>query len=207
LIDVVHGALEIGLKHLTVYGFSTENWKRPVGELHALMHELPEQMGRLKDDCPPLDVRVRWAGLRFPLPVEVIGELVAAERATQHCSALILTACVNYGGRAEITAAATRLAHEAAAGRISAASISEHTFARYLHVPDLPDVDMLLRTGGDQRTSNFLPWQAAYAELVFLDTLWPDVDRRDLWRAMEQYAARDRRYGSVPPPRSARPLR
>ncbi|MBB5936412.1 polyprenyl diphosphate synthase [Streptomyces zagrosensis] len=201
LIDVLHGALEIGLQYLTVYGFSTENWKRPTDELHTLMSELVERLRRLKDDCPPLDVRVRWAGLHSPLSPDMIDALTAVEHTTQHCRALTLTACVNYGGRAEITRAATRLAHEVAAGRLRPASISEHSFARYLHIPDLPDVDLLLRTGGDQRTSNFLPWQAAYAELVFLDTLWPDMDRRDLWRAVEQYAVRDRRYGSVPPPR------
>ncbi|MET9513838.1 polyprenyl diphosphate synthase [Streptomyces sp. NPDC002994] len=209
LIDVVHGALETGLQYLTVYGFSTENWKRPTDELDALMCEFVERLRRLKDDCPPLDIRVRWAGQYSPLPADMIDALTAIEHTTQHCRGLTLTACVNYGGRAEITRAATRLAHEAAAGRIRPASISEHSFARYLHVPDLPDVDLLLRTGGDQRTSNFLPWQAVYAELVFLDTLWPDMDRRDLWRAVEQYSARERRYGSVPPPRPAppRPLR
>ncbi|MGW2717472.1 polyprenyl diphosphate synthase [Streptomyces sp. NPDC001492] len=198
LIDVVHGALEIGLEYLSVYMFSTENWKRPADELHSLMHEIPQCLRRLLDDSRGLNVRLRWAGQRSRLPAEVVDTLVEAEQATRDCSGLTVTACVNYGGRAEITAAAARLAREAAAGRIDPASLSEHSFARCLHVPELPDVDLLLRTGGDQRTSNFLPWQAAYAELLFLDTCWPDTDRRDLWRAIEQYAHRTRRYGAVP---------
>lgn len=198
LIDVVHGALEIGLKYLTLYAFSTENWKRPADELHALMYEIPQSVRRLTDDDQPLDVRVRWAGVRSRLPTDVIETLVEAERSTRDHTGLTLTMCVNYGGRTEITAAATKLAQEAVAGRIDPGSVSEHAFARYLHVPELPDVDLLLRTGGDQRTSNFLPWQATYAELLFLDTPWPEVDRCDLWHAMQQYAHRTRRYGSVP---------
>ncbi|WP_369390021.1 polyprenyl diphosphate synthase [Streptomyces sp. CG1] len=198
LIDVVHGALEIGLKYLTVYLFSTENWKRSVDEVQSLMYEIPRALRTLLDQCRPLNVRVRWAGSPSGLPPDVLDTLTAAEESTRGCTGLTVTACVNYGGRAEITAAAMRLAQEAAAGRISPYSVSEHAFARYLHVPELPDVDLLLRTGGDQRTSNFLPWQATYAELVFLDTPWPETDRRDLWRAMQQYASRNRRYGSVP---------
>ncbi|UOB12775.1 polyprenyl diphosphate synthase [Streptomyces sp. HP-A2021] len=206
LVDVVHGALEIGLKYLTVYAFSTENWKRPADELQALMQEVPRQLRRITDDAKPLDVRVRWAGLRSRLPADVIETLVDAEQGTRDRTGLTLTVCLNYGGRAEITAAAAHLAQEAVAGRIDPASVSEHAFARHLHVPELPDVDLLLRTGGDQRTSNFLPWQATYAELLFLDTPWPEVDRRDLWDAIEQYARRTRRYGSVPRiPAQARP--
>ncbi|KUL21282.1 polyprenyl diphosphate synthase, partial [Streptomyces regalis] len=198
LIDVVHGALEIGLKHLTVYAFSTENWKRPADELHALMYEIPECLRRLTDDDTTVDVRVRWAGVRSRLPADVIETLVEAERITRDRTGLTLTVCVNYGGRCEITAAAVKLAEDAVARRIDPGSVSEHAFARYLHVPELPDVDLLLRTGGDQRTSNFLPWQATYAELLFLDTPWPEMDRRDLWDAIEQYARRSRRYGSLP---------
>ncbi|GGX05040.1 polyprenyl diphosphate synthase [Streptomyces lomondensis] len=196
LVDVVHGALEIGLKHLTLYAFSTENWKRPADELQALMYEIPQVVLRLVDE--ELDVRVRWAGTRSRLPADVIGTLLQAERATHDRTGLTLTMCVNYGGRAEITAAAARLAQEAVAGRADPGSVSEHAFARYLYVPELPDVDLLVRTGGDQRTSNFLPWQATYAEMLFLETPWPAVDRRTLWDAMEQYARRTRRYGSVP---------
>ncbi|MEV6948918.1 polyprenyl diphosphate synthase [Streptomyces sp. NPDC051172] len=196
LVDVVHGALEIGLQYLTVYAFSTENWKRPADELQTLMYEIPQVVRRLVDE--KLDLRVRWAGARSRLPADVIEQLLQDERTTRDRTGLTLTMCVNYGGRAEITAAAAKLAQEAVAGRIDPGSVSEHAFARHLHVPELPDVDLLLRTGGDQRTSNFLPWQATYAELLFLDTPWPAVDRRTLWDVIEQYARRTRRYGSVP---------
>ncbi|MET7695357.1 polyprenyl diphosphate synthase [Streptomyces sp. NPDC005483] len=203
LVDVVHGALEIGLKHLTLFAFSTENWKRPAEELQTLMYEIPQVVRRLVEER--LDLRVRWAGVRSRLPTDVIEQLLENERITRDRTGLTLTMCVNYGGRAEITAAAVKLAQEAVAGKIDPGSISEHAFARYLHVPELPDVDLLLRTGGDQRTSNFLPWQATYAELLFLDTPWPAVDRRTLWDVIEQYARRTRRYGSVAriPPRPA----
>ncbi|WP_217242264.1 polyprenyl diphosphate synthase [Streptomyces sp. AC555_RSS877] len=196
LVDVVHGALEIGLKYLTVYAFSTENWKRPAAELQTLMYEIPQGVRRLMDE--KLDLRVRWAGVRSRLPADVIEQLLQDERTTRDRTGMTLTMCVNYGGRTEITAAAAKLAQEAVAGKVDPGSVSEHAFARYLHVPELPDVDLLLRTGGDQRTSNFLPWQATYAELLFLDTPWPAVDRRTLWEAIEQYARRTRRYGAVP---------
>ncbi|MFJ3440907.1 polyprenyl diphosphate synthase [Streptomyces sp. NPDC086081] len=198
LADVVHGALEIGLPHLTVYAFSTENWKRPADELNALMDEIPQRLRRLANDTAPLNVRLRWAGVRGPLPADVVAALTDAEHATRDRTGLTLTLCVNYGGRAEIAAAAANIARDAAAGRIDPGSVCEHAFARYLHVPELPDVDLLLRTGGDQRTSNFLPWQATCAELLFLDTPWSDMDRRDLWHAMEEYARRIRRCGSIP---------
>ncbi|CAL9345803.1 Ditrans,polycis-undecaprenyl-diphosphate synthase ((2E,6E)-farnesyl-diphosphate specific) [Streptomyces sp. enrichment culture] len=196
LVDVVHGALEIGLEYLTVYAFSTENWKRPAAELQALMYEIPQIVRRLVDEN--LDVRVRWAGARSRLPADVVELLLHLERITRDRTGLTLTMCVNYGGRAEITEAAARLARETAAGTADPDAVSEHAFAQYLYVPELPDVDLLLRTGGDHRTSNFLPWQATYAELLFLDTPWPEADRRDLWDAMGQYARRTRRYGSVP---------
>src|SRR5699024_1026807 len=125
-------------------------------------------------------VRVRWAGRRPRLWRSVINELEEAERLTRGNSACTLTMCVNYGGRAEIADAARALAADAAAGRIDPARITERTVARYLDEPDMPDVDLLLRTGGEHRASNFLIWQSAYAEMVFLDKPWPEVDRRDL---------------------------
>jgi undecaprenyl diphosphate synthase len=107
--------------------------------------------------------------------------------------------CVNYGGRAEIADAVKRIAEDVAAGRLDPVKVTEKTVARYLDEPDMPDVDLFIRSSGEQRTSNFLLWQSAYAELAFVDTLWPDFDRRHLWRAVEEYAARDRRYGGVDP--------
>ena len=127
----------------------------------------------------------------------VTGMAATAERLTARNTVLTLTMCVNYGGRAEIADAARAIAIEAAAGRLDPTKVTEKTLAAHLDEPDMPDVDMLWRSSGEQRTSNFLPWQAAYAELVFSDVLWPDVDRRDLWRAIEEYAQRNRRFGSA----------
>ena len=133
----------------------------------------------------------------------MIKELEVAEQLTAANRVLTLTMCVNYGGRAEIADAAKAIAVEAAAGRIDPAKVDERMLARYLDEPDMPDVDLFLRPSGEQRTSNFLIWQSAYAELVFLDTLFPDFDRRDLWRACEVYASRQRRFGGVIGPRPA----
>ena len=140
-------------------------------------------------------MRVRWAGRRPRLWRSVIKELEIAEELTGDNDVLTLTMCVNYGGRAEIADAAAAIAREVAAGRLNPDKVDEKTVARYLDEPDMPDVDLFLRSSGEQRTSNFLLWQSAYAELVFLDTLWPDFDRRHLWRACEVYASRQRRFG------------
>ncbi|MBA3524132.1 MAG: di-trans,poly-cis-decaprenylcistransferase, partial [Geodermatophilaceae bacterium] len=127
----------------------------------------------------------------------VIKELEIAEELTRRNTALTLTMCVNYGGRAEVADAAAALARDVAAGKLRADKVDEKVFARYLDEPDMPDVDLFFRSSGERRTSNFLLWQSAYAELVFADTLWPDVDRRHLWRACEEYARRIRRFGSA----------
>jgi undecaprenyl diphosphate synthase len=146
-----------------------------------------------------LGVRVRWAGRRPRLWRSVINELEEAEALTAGNTTLTLTMCVNYGGRAEIADAAAAMARDVQAGRLDPARIDERMFHRYLDEPDMPDVDLFVRSSGEQRTSNFLLWQSAYAEMVFLDTLWPDFDRRHLWQACETYAARDRRYGGAVP--------
>jgi undecaprenyl diphosphate synthase len=146
-----------------------------------------------------MGVRVRWAGRRPKLWRSVISELEDAEERTRDNDRITLQFCVNYGGRAEIADAARALAFDVAAGRLKPDRITEATLARYLDEPDLPDVDLFVRSSGEQRTSNFLLWQSAYAELVFLDTLWPDFDRRHLWHAIEIYASRDRRYGGAIP--------
>jgi undecaprenyl diphosphate synthase len=199
LLDVIKGAIEIGVDCLSAYAFSTENWRRSPEEVRFLMGFDREVIRRRRDELDAMGVRVRWAGRRPKLWKSVIKELVDAERRTLHNNTLTLQFCVNYGGRAEIADAATALARDIAAGRLDPDKISERVFARYLYHPDLPDVDLFVRTSGELRTSNFLIWQAAYAELVFLDDLWPDVDRRHLWQAIELYAGRDRRYGTAIP--------
>jgi undecaprenyl diphosphate synthase len=199
LLDLVHGALELGIGHLSAYAFSTENWKRSPDEVRFLMGFNRDVIRRRRDEMHAMGVRVRWAGRRPRLWKSVIDELEAAEELTRNNRALTLTMCVNYGGRAEIADAAAALAADVAAGRVKPSRIDERVFARYLDEPDMPDVDLFLRTSGEQRISNFLLWQSAYAELVFIDELWPDVDRRHLYAAVEQYARRDRRYGGADP--------
>ncbi|MGN6244925.1 MAG: isoprenyl transferase [Motilibacteraceae bacterium] len=199
LFDVIAGAIEVGVTTLSAYAFSTENWKRSPDEVRFLMGFNRDVIRRRRDELAAMGVRVRWAGRRGRLWKSVVDELETAEEMTLDNSVLTLQFCVNYGGRAEIADAAAAIAREAAAGRLDPAKVDERTIARFLDEPDLPDVDLFLRTSGEQRTSNFLLWQSAYAELVFLDVLWPDVDRRHLWQAIELYARRDRRYGGALP--------
>jgi undecaprenyl diphosphate synthase len=199
LFDVVEGAIEVGVQWLSAYAFSTENWKRSPDEVRFLMGFNRDVIRRRRDEMHEMGVRVRWAGRRPRLWKSVIDELEEAERLTRHNDVLTLTMCVNYGGRAEIADAAAALARDVAAGRVDPAKVSERTLARYLDEPEMPDVDLFVRSSGEQRISNFLLWQSAYAELVFLDTLWPDFDRRHLWQAVVEYARRDRRYGGAEP--------
>ena len=199
LLDCVHGALELGVGYLSAYAFSTENWKRSPDEVRFLMNFNRDVIRRRRDEMNELGVRVRWVGRRPRLWRSVIDELEAAEQLTAGNTALTLAMCVNYGGRAEIADAAAALAADVRDGRIRPEQVDEDLLARYLDEPDMPDVDLFVRSSGEQRTSNFLLWQSAYAELVFLDTLWPDFDRRHLWHACELFASRDRRYGGAVP--------
>jgi undecaprenyl diphosphate synthase len=203
LLDVIHGAVEIGVKYLSAYAFSTENWRRSPDEVRFLMGFNREVIHRRRDELDALGVRVLWAGRRPRLWKSVIAELEEAERRTRDNDVITLQFCVNYGGRAELADAVRQIAAEAATGRLRPDKIDERTIARHLYRPEVPDVDLFVRSSGEQRTSNFLLWQAAYAELVFLDTLWPDFDRRHLWQAIEMYAARDRRYGGALPNEAA----
>ncbi len=197
LLDVVAGAIQIGVKHLSVYAFSTENWRRSPDEVRFLMGFNRDVLRRRRDQMDAWGVRVRWSGRSPRLWRSVIDELREAERMTAGNSTLTLNMCVNYGGRVELTDAVRAIAAEAAAGRLNPARITERTIQKHLYVHELPDVDLFVRSSGEQRTSNFLLWQAAYAEFVFLDTLWPDFSRVDLWAAIEQFVARERRFGGA----------
>lgn len=199
LLDVIHGAVEAGVKYLSAYAFSTENWKRSPDEVRWLMGFNRDVIHRRRDELNDLGVRIVWAGREPRLWKSVIRELQVAEELSRENTVLTLQFCVNYGGRAEIVDAARALAREARAGRLDPERISEKAFRQHLYAPGVPDVDLFVRSSGEQRTSNFLVWQAAYAEMVFLDRLWPDFDRRDLWHALELYAQRDRRYGGALP--------
>jgi undecaprenyl diphosphate synthase len=191
LFDMVEGAIEIGVKELSAYAFSTENWKRSPEEVRFLMGFNKEVLRRRRDQMNELGVRIRWVGQEKKLWSSVVDELLEAEELTANNKVLTLNMCVNYGGRAEIVSAAEELARDFRRGKI--AKFDEKTFAKYLELPT--DVDLFLRSSGEQRLSNFLPWQSAYAELVFMDVLWPDADRRTLWKAIEEYASRNRRFG------------
>ena len=197
LFDVIEGAIEAGVRCLSVYAFSTENWRRSPEEVRFLMGYSRDVIHRRRDDLDALGVRVLWAGQQHRLWKSVIDELLVAEAQTRDNTTLDLQFCINYGGRAEIADATRAIAQAAVAGRLNPNRISEKTLAAHLNQPSLPDVDLFWRTSGEQRTSNFLLWQAAYAEFVFSDLLWPDVDRRDLWAAIDVYTKRGRRFGTA----------
>jgi undecaprenyl diphosphate synthase len=197
LLDVVAGAIQLGVKQLSVYAFSTENWKRSPDEVRFLMGFNRDVLHRRRDQLNEWGVRVRWAGRRPRLWRSVIKELEFAEQLTANNSTLTLTMCVNYGGRTEIMDAVRSIADEVASGRLKPSGITEKTIQRAMYEPDLPDVDLFVRSSGEQRTSNFMLWQSAYAEMVFLDTLWPDFTRIDLWNAIALYASRNRRFGGA----------
>lgn len=197
LLDVVHGALEIGIPWLSAYAFSTENWKRSPEEVKFLMGFNRDVIRRRRDELNEMGVRIRWVGRRKRLWASVISELDEAVEMTKRNTALTLTMCVNYGGRAELVDAISDIAQDVRDGVINPEKITEKTIAKYLYDPQMPDVDLFIRSSGEQRTSNFLPWQSAYAELAFDETLWPDFDRTNLWRAVEAYSARHRRFGSA----------
>ncbi len=197
LLDVVAGAIQAGVRHLSVYAFSTENWRRSPDEVRFLMGYNRDVLHRRRDQLNEWGVRIRWAGRTPRLWGSVIKELRFAEQLTAGNDVLTLTMCINYGGRNEILDAVRGLAEEVAAGRLKPSGITEKTLRRHFYVPDMPDVDLFVRSSGEQRTSNFLLWQSAYAEMVFLDTLWPDFSRADLWHAIDLYLGRERRFGGA----------
>jgi trans,polycis-polyprenyl diphosphate synthase len=199
LFDTIEGAIELGVPYLSAYAFSTENWKRSPEEVRFLMGFNRDVIRRRRDQLVDLGVRVVWSGRPGRLWKSVIEELRTAEEMSAGNSTMTMQFCVNYGGQAEIADAAAAIARDAIAGKIDPEKVNEKTFARYLYHPEVPEVDLFLRPSGEQRTSNFMLWQSAYAEMVFLDTLWPDFDRRHFWYACELYAQRDRRFGGAIP--------
>ncbi|MFJ8310930.1 MULTISPECIES: polyprenyl diphosphate synthase [unclassified Streptomyces] len=200
LFDVVYGAVEIGLRHLTVYAFSSENWRRSPNEVSRLSELLRELLA--DDRWCRHGVRLRWIGEADGLPDDLLAAAHACEAQTRDHTGLTVNVCLNYGGRGELTRAGAALAHAALAGELDPSRLTERDFARFLPHHPLPDVDLLWRTGGERRVSNFLPWHTTYAELHFTDRLWPDVDRRDLWQTITAYGHRARRFGALPAPRT-----
>lgn len=207
-LRLVNAALRLGIRHLSLYAFSTENWDRPPEELTALFDSLADGLTRSAEGLHELGVRIRWCGRRDRVEESLASSIALVESLTSNNGTLTLTVCVDYGGREELAAAARSLAAEAVAGGIRPEEIGPADLARHLYLPDLPDVDLLIRTSGEQRISNFLPWHLAYAELLFDPTPWPDYDLARLRGAVRAYAARERRFGGVPTqsrkPREAR---
>lgn len=194
----VEAAGELGIRYLTVFSFSTENWRRPAAEVNVLFGLLKayvqRDLGRLKQD----GVRVRVIGQRAGLPPDIAELVDRAESETASNSKFHLTIAFNYGSRNEILRAADAYAHAFAAGEVSG-ELTDAAFEAYLDTSDLPDPDLLIRTSGEYRISNFLMWQAAYAELLFVDVLWPDFNREHLESAISRYHERERRFGAVAP--------
>lgn len=198
LFDTVEGGLDVGLRWLTVFAFSTENWRRPLDEVQFLMRFNESLLLRRRDDLNQRGVRVRFIGRRAGrVPQRVRRHIADTEALTAHNRRMTLTFAFNYGGRAELVDAIRAIAAEAAAGQINPDKINERVVARHLYAPDMPDPDVLVRTSGEYRISNFLLWQLAYAELVFTDVLWPDFRRDDLFAAIREYQQRERRFGTI----------
>ena len=196
LFDTVEGAQEIGIRWLTVFAFSTENWKRPPEEVKFLMEFNESLLVRRSHELHERDVRIRFVGRRnWRVPKRVLRSMDEAVDLTQHNSGMTLNIAFNYGGRAEIIDAVKEMIDDG----VQIDRIDERTLERYLYDSAMPDVDLLIRTSGEHRLSNFLLWQIAYSELLFTETLWPDFRRNDLYDAILEYQARDRRFGGLNP--------
>lgn len=194
----VDAALAQGVPWLTLYAFSSENWRRPAEEVGGLMSLLRQGIERHWTEMIRRGVRLRMIGDRDRLDAGVREAIERAERNSIANTRLNLVIALSYGGRSEIAGAARRLAHAVAEGRVSPDSVDELSFARFLETDGMPDPDLVIRTSGEQRISNFLLWQAAYAEFVFLDVLWPDFGPQHLAQALSAFAVRERRYGARP---------
>jgi undecaprenyl diphosphate synthase len=198
LFDVVEGALEVGVRYLTVFAFSTENWRRPRSEVRFLMNFNRTIIRRRREQMNERGVRIRFLGRRdWRLPRSVLREMEDAERATRSNQRLALNIALNYGGRTEVADAVKRIIADHDAGRLGGERIGAASISRRMYDPSMPDPDLVIRTSGEMRTSNFLIWQAAYAELWFTPVLWPDFNREHLFEAIRDYQKRDRRFGGV----------
>ena len=199
LFDVVHGALDLGVKWLTVYTFSTENWDRDAYEVDFLMQFNVDLLERRRDELNDLGVRVIFMGDvdDARVPQNLRDQIASAEELTATNTTMTMVFAFNYGGRVEIVDAVKAIAREVANGSIEPAAITMDTVAGRLYVRDMPDPDLVIRTSGEQRTSNFLLWEAAYSEYVFTPVLWPDFDRHELARCVGEFQTRDRRFGGA----------
>jgi undecaprenyl diphosphate synthase len=194
LFDATCGALDLGVEFFTVYAFSTENWRRPREEVRFLINVIADQLlTRRRDELHGMGVRIRFIGRRdWRVPRWVVKRMDEAAELTRRNRALTLTVAFNYGGRAELVDAVKAIVEEG----VAPSKIDERLIRRHLYAPDIPDPDLVIRTSGEYRVSNFLLWELAYSELVFTDVLWPDFRRENLTEAVREFQARDRRYGT-----------
>ncbi len=188
---------KIGVKYLTVYAFSTENWNRPSEEVGALLRLFKEYLKEALRDFMDENIRVRFIGDVSAFPAELRELIQEVEEASASKTGMVLNLAMNYGGRAEITRAAREFAQDVASGRVKAEDLTEEGFSRYLYTAGQPDPDLIIRPSGEERLSNFLLWQSAYAEFVYFDILWPDFKTKDLDEAIAIYSSRQRRFGGV----------
>ena len=195
--EVVKACRDTGIEWLTLFTFSSENWRRPKEEVSFLMNMLRDLLARETEELHRNGVRIRCMGRTSMLPAEVQEELARAMEKTKDNTSLNLVLALSYGGQAEIVDAARTLAERALAGELDPANINEEAFQTCLYIPEMPPVDLLIRTSTELRISNFMLWQIAYAELYFTETLWPDFRKPDLLKAIEDFARRERRFGSV----------
>lgn len=194
---VVKGSIAMGVEYLTLYGFSIENWKRPAAEIRSLMGLLRLYLRQEIKDLDQQGVQVLFIGHRTLLPDDIVSLIEEAEERTKGNTNLNLVVALSYGARQEITAAAQSVARQVEAGELDVSDIDETVFMKHLETAGMPDPDLVIRTSGEQRISNFLLWQVAYAEFIFVDTLWPDFSDDDLREAINEYHRRERRYGAA----------
>ncbi len=200
LFDTVNGGLDLGLGWMTVYAFSTDNWRRPLDEVRFLMNFNESLLLRRRDELNDLGVRIRFIGRRTGrVPGRLRKRIEEAEDLTRSNRRMTLTFAFNYGGRAELVDAVQAIAAEVKAGRLDPRKINDKVIARHLYAPDMPDPDLLVRTSGEYRVSNYLLWESAYSEFVFTDVLWPDFRREHLFDAVREFQRRNRRFGAVSP--------
>jgi undecaprenyl diphosphate synthase len=193
----VEGAIDLGIQYLTLFGFSSENWNRPLGEVADLMGLLRRYLSKEMADLHSQGVRIRVIGERERLDGDIVSLIEQAEKLTENNATLNLTLALSYGGRKSIALAARRLAEEVKAGRLDPENIGEEHFGSQLETVDIPDPDLLIRTSGEKRISNFMLWECAYSEFVFIDVLWPDFSRERLGDAIAEFGRRNRRYGAT----------
>jgi undecaprenyl diphosphate synthase len=196
--DTVVGASELGMGWLTMFAFSSENWKRPKAEVAFLMGFNRGLLRRRRDELHRMNVRVRFLGRRdWKVPRSVLKEMEISEELTRHNTGMTLTIAFNYGGRVEVVDAVKRLIADHDAGRLKGEKLTPESISSRLYHPDMPDPDLIIRTSGEERISNFLLWQAAYSELYFTPVYWPDFDREQLYEAIRDYQKRSRRFGAI----------